>query len=196
MILAPRSRLLPCSSFHRPVKLICVRFPEPLLGLFFPAQRYMRRRRDEVRAEFRRRYGLAEPEPLPPEDDGQAGPDEAAMRAWVHAARDHRLATIGSIARDQDELLRSKADELERTGAAELITAAGEIRARIIRFRWGADVIEITRSKGAEQRGWSRSLLPRSPAPDRAEDISHHLAAGLAALQPAPPPPPGMARKR
>jgi hypothetical protein len=170
-----------------------VRLPEPVIGLFFPAQRYIRRRRDEERAAMRRRYGLAEPEPLPPEGDGQAGPAEA-MRAWADAARDHRLATIRSIERDQDELLRSKADELERTGTTELITGAGEIRARIIRFRWGADVIEITRSKGAEQCGWSRGGLPRSPAPGRADDISHHLAAALAALQP-PPPPPGMARQ-
>ena len=168
-----------------------MRLPGPVIGVLFPAQRYMRRQRDEWLRERIQRPGPSQPEPATLADGGQAAPDEAAARSRARAAREHRLAMIERIARDQEQLLRSKADELERVGAVELTTAAGEIRARIIRFRWGADVIEIASSRGAGRRGWNRSLLARSPAPDRAEQIRHLLAYALAALEPPPPAPEG-----
>ncbi|HSR84891.1 MAG TPA: hypothetical protein VLM11_11995 [Streptosporangiaceae bacterium] len=163
--------------------------PEPVIGLLFPAQRYLRRRREQWLREHRRSYPSGQPDPVAPEDDQQAAADEAAPRTWRQAVRDHRLAKIHRIARDQDKLLRSKADELARTGAAVVVTASGEISARIIRFRWGPDVIEISRSQAGENRGGSRSLLARSPASDRSEQIHDNLVQALAALESAPPPP-------
>lgn len=123
-----------------------------------------------------------------PEDERQPAWDEEAMRGWALAVREKRLAVTRRIARDQDELLRSKADQLERAGAVEVTTASGVISARITRFRWGDDVIEISRSHG-EQCGWSLGRLARSPSTARAAALTRHLAAALAALEPATPPP-------
>jgi hypothetical protein len=148
---------------------LCVA-PEPVIGFVFPA----------------RRYGAARPEPMAPERGHQAPRDEGVMR--TRAVRDHRLVMVQSIADNQEQLLYSKADELERTHMAELMSASGKINARIIRFRWGADVLEITRSRGGEHDGWSCVRLARSPRPARFAVLTREFAKALAAHEPPPVP--------
>jgi len=105
----------------------------------------------------------------------------------VRVLRDRRLAVIQAIESGRDELLRGTAGTLERTGAAQLTTAAGMISARITRFRWGDDVMEVSHSCGSGRCGWALGRLPRSPGPIRDAEITHSLAQALAALEPGPP---------
>jgi hypothetical protein len=161
-----------------------VQLPEAAVGLFFPAQRYMQQRANEHRSEFRKHVDLAVPERV------EAGVDREAPRQQLpergRALRDHRLATIAAVESEQRELLRSAAGNLERTGQAQLTTAAGTISARITRFRWGDDVIEVARSCNSGRCGWTLGRLPRSPGPIRDAEITHSLAQALAALEPSP----------
>jgi hypothetical protein len=166
-----------------------MRLPEPVTGFLFPARRYMRRRRKEQFQELRRGYFPARPEPLVPGGERQPASDREAIRNGEHPVRSRRLAKIEEVSRDQVELLRRTADELEHTGAAEHITASGQISARITRFRWGDDVIEIIRNHGGGQRGWSLGRLPRSRGPARTAALADHLTRALAALEAGPPPP-------
>jgi hypothetical protein len=170
-------------------RLTYVQLPEWVVGFLFPAQHYMRRRRDEYFQDLRRGHDTAQPQrahPRNPAQEGAEGAGDDPLLARARALRDHRLTTIGNIARDQDELLRAKAGELERTGAAEIVTAAGTIHARITRFRWGDDVIEITRSRGTGQQGQNGGTLARAPQPARTAAITRQLAQALAALEPRP----------
>jgi hypothetical protein len=162
-----------------------VQLPEAVVGFFFPAQRYMRQRWGEHRRELRRRFDLAVPERIELGDERQAAWMEMPER--VRVLRDHRLAVIQAVESGQDELLPSTAGTLERTGAAQLTTAAGMISARITRFRWGDDVIEVSDSCGSGRCGWALGRLPRSPGPIRDAEITHSLAQALAALEPGPP---------
>jgi hypothetical protein len=103
------------------------------------------------------------------------------------ALRDHRLATIAAIESEQGELLRNTAAMLERTGQAQLTSAAGLISARVTRFRWGDDVLEVTHTCSSGRCGWGLSRVPRSPEPVRDAQITHSLAQAVAAaLEPSP----------
>jgi hypothetical protein len=93
-----------------------------------------------------------------------------------------RLARGKNIADEQGEMLRVLVDELERTGTTSLSTPAGEIGARITRFRWGDDVIEVTQSSEGEQHGWTCGRLARSPGQARATVLIRQLAQALASL--------------
>jgi hypothetical protein len=161
-----------------------VQLPEAAVGLFFPAQRYLQQRANEHRREFRRRVDLAVPERVEPRHEREAARQQMPERG--RALRNHRLATIAAIESEQGELLRSAAGKLERTGQAQLTTAPGMISARITRFRWGDDVIEVTHTCGNGRCGWSLGRLPRSPGPIRDAAITHSLAQALAALEPSP----------
>jgi hypothetical protein len=174
----------PSGGLAREATLAGVQLPEAVVGLFFPAQRYMQQRASERRREFRGRVGLPVPEGVEPGDEREAARRQMPER--VRAQRDHRLATIAAIESEQGELLRSAAGKLERTGAAQLTTAAGMISARITRFRWGDDVIEVTRTCGTGRCRWSLGRLPRSPGPIRDAEMTRSLAQALAALEPGP----------
>lgn len=125
----------------------------------------------------------AEPtaEPVP----RSASDDEAVRRA--QALLNQRLSRTQRLGQDQAGLLHAGADELERTGAVTLTTAEGEVRARVTRFRWGDDVIEVTRSRDGQLCGTSRGLLARTSQPARSAALARHLARELAALEPNRP---------
>jgi hypothetical protein len=93
---------------------------------------------------------------------------------------------IERIAQDQAGLLGSTADTLEHVGSARLVTADGEIQARLTRFRWGDDVLEVARRRDGLPCGRSMSVLARSPEARRTRVITFHLAASLAKLEPGP----------
>jgi hypothetical protein len=164
-----------------------MQFPQWIIELAFPAQRYARRRRQAFFDERRRRHHLAQPQQVTADDADQADPDDEFLRARAQSVRDRRLARISTIARDQEELLRAKAEELERTGAAEISTADGQVIARLIRFRWGKDVLDLSRSLGGQPADWSLGTVPRSPAPERTANITSQLAQAVAAVEPPPP---------
>jgi hypothetical protein len=164
-----------------------VQLPEWAIELVFPAQGYARRRRQEFIDDGRRHHHLAQAEQVSSADGGQPAPDEESLRARREAARDHRFARISSITADQGELLHAKAEEIERTGTAYISTAAGEISASLVRFRWGKDVLDISRTRGGQQAGWSLGTVPRAPAQARTAAITFDLAKALAALEPLPP---------
>ena len=164
-----------------------MQLPEWAIDLVFPAQGYARRRRQEFIDDRRRHHHLVRAEQVSPADAGQPTPDEESLRARRDAARDHRLARISSIAADQGELLHAKAGEIERAGTVRISTAAGEISATLVRFRWGKDVLDISRTRGGQQAGWSLGTVPRAPAEARTAAITFDLAKALAALEPLPP---------
>jgi hypothetical protein len=70
--------------------------------------------------------------------------------------------------------LRTKTEELIATGVAMLQLSSGDMRARIIRFRWGALVLEITRPGGT-----SRNRLSKPQARD-VSAVATYLALALA----------------
>jgi hypothetical protein len=156
-----------------------VQLPEPVIGFIFPAQRHMRRRRDEYIDERRRQA-----RPAGSVEATDPAPDDGAVYQRARRIRDHRLAATESISRDQDHLLLAKASELERTGATQIVTPSGRVSARVTRFRWGDDVVEINRTRGGPQHGWSGGRLARSPRSARERTLAHYLAQALAALEP------------
>jgi len=105
----------------------------------------------------------------------------------MHEMPDHRLARIGSIAAEQQELLHATADGLERTGTAEISIAEGNIGGRLIRFRWAPYLLDISRTREGVPAGWSLGTVPRSPASARTAAITSALAQALAALEPVAP---------
>jgi hypothetical protein len=161
-----------------------VQLPEAVVGFFFPAQRYMQRRGKGTPPRDQDALLPGCLERLEPGDERQAAQPEMPERGGV--LRDHRLARIAAIETEQGELLRNTAGTLERTGAAQLKTAAGMISARITRFRWGDDVIEVTHACGNGRCGRGGGRLPRSPGPIRDAEITRSLAQALAALEPDP----------
>jgi hypothetical protein len=165
-----------------------VQFPQWAIELAFPAQGYARRRRQAFFDERRRQHHLAQAKQVSEDNADQAVPDDESFRARAQAVRDHRLSRITSIASEGDVLLHAMADDLERTGSAEISTAEGEIAARIVRFRWGKDVLDISRSLRGQPAGWSLGTLPRSPTSERTAAITYELAKALAAIEPLPPP--------
>jgi hypothetical protein len=173
-----------------------VQIPKQVVELAYPAQRYARRRRQAFIRERRLLHRLAEPGQVAEDDTEQAGPDEESVHARAQTLRDHRLARIGSIAADQDELLSAKAEELVRMGATQIRTPTGAIAARLVRFRWGKDVIDISRSKeGGRSAGWSLGTVPRLPTAARTAAITFELTKALAALERFPPFPPSSANR-
>ncbi|MBO0822973.1 MAG: hypothetical protein J2P27_03820 [Actinobacteria bacterium] len=164
-----------------------MQLPQWVIEFAFPAQGYARRRQRAFIDGRRRLHRLAQAKPVTADIADQAGPDDESFRARAQARRDHRIARISGIAADQEELLRAKAEVLMRNGLAQIETSDGEIAARIIRFRWGKDVIDIPRSREGQPAGWSSSSVPRSPASARMAAITFALAKALAALEPPLP---------
>jgi hypothetical protein len=160
-----------------------MQLPQWAVDLAFPAQRFSRRRQEAYINERRRQHPLAKPTRVSENDGGQAVHDESIL-ARAHELRDHRMTRISSIAAEQKELLHATAADLERTGTAEISTAEGKIGARLVRFRWGLDVLDITRTHEGRPAGWSRGTVPRSPASARTAAITSALAQALAALNP------------
>jgi hypothetical protein len=163
-----------------------MQLPQRLSILALPAQRFSRRSQQAYINERRRHHPLAQPRRVSETDAGQAAEDES-FQERAHEIRDHRLARISSIAAEQQELLHATAEDLERTGTAEISTADGKIAARLVRFRWGPDVLDIARTHGGRPAGWSLGTVPRSPASERTAAITFALAQALAALEPLAP---------
>jgi len=148
----------------------------------------MRRRHEARLRELRQRHSLAEPSQAGRVQEAPAaGREEPGTRA--QALLHHRLALVQSIRDSQAALLRDTASELDRTRQAEIITASGEIRARITRFRWGDDVLELTRSQPVGRSGSSMCRLRRSGGEARTAALIDEIAHALAALEPWQPPP-------
>jgi hypothetical protein len=155
--------------------------PSWLVGLFNPAHAYMERMSRTHRGGRRGRR-----------QRGQPFPEAVVLGSGVHGARaatakelrliraqsqeGQRLfeARLAAIEKRYSSLLQAKASELIGTGTTTMVTSAGEVQARILRFRWGADVLEITRPGGE-----GRSTLQRSHAREPAVLISF-LAHALA----------------
>lgn len=161
-----------------------MQLPQWAVDLAFPAQRFSRRRQQAYISERRRHHPLAQPTRVNANDAGQAAQDEF-LPSRAHEMRDRRLARMCSIAAEQKELLHATAEDLQQTGTAEVSTADGEIAARLIRFRWGPDVLDITRTHLGRPGGWSLSSVPRSPASARTAAFTSALAQALAALEPS-----------
>jgi hypothetical protein len=164
-----------------------MQLPQWAIHLALPAQRYARRRQQAYINERRRQHPLAQPTRISENEARPPAADDESFQARTHKIRDHRLARISSIAAEQDELLHATAEDLERTGTTEISTAEGNIAARLIRFRWGPDSLDITRTREGHPAGWSLSTVPRSPASARTAAITSALAQALAALDPLPP---------
>jgi hypothetical protein len=96
----------------------------------------------------------------------------------AQAAAEHRryMARFHAIEKRHGELLRATAGLLAATGTATLHTTAGDIQARIVRFRDEAVVLEVEYPSGRSQSRSSESTV--------AEAAVHQLANALASLQP------------
>lgn len=164
-----------------------MQLPQWAIDLALPAQRYLRRRQQVIINEHRRQHPLAEAKRISENEARQAPPQSEAVQARRRQMRDQRLQIISSIADERGDLLRATAEDLERTGSGEIRTAGGEISARLIRFRWGPDVLDITRTRDGRHAGWSLDYVPRSPVAARAKAITWALAKALAALEPLAP---------
>lgn len=163
-----------------------------LLDFAFPAQRYLRRSSEQRRHEMVQRLGLSEPPPRVPPDFGATafGWAEPGSERW-RALRGERLAARDRILADQEDLLHSTVATLERTRTAEIRTAAGTISARIASFRWGPDVLEVTRTGPHGRRGFGTGLLTRHHGADRTRELMTTLAYHLAVLGEGNTPPVG-----
>jgi len=157
-----------------------MQLPDSIVGFIFPAQRYLRRQRQVRIRQFRQRHDPAEPKPPADGMPLPNGPTLARIR--------QRQAAAERLEREQAELLRSTASELDRTTEAKIVTESGMIRAQIKRFRWGADVLEITHSSRTGRSGSSRCVLQRSASQLRTKVLVSNLAMALAALEPRDPP--------
>ena len=155
--------------------------PVWIVAIRDPAYAYMLRSSGSCRphARFRRRRTNRTPtgyaplgEPMP-----QATPEELqTFRAQAEADTEVWLARLHDVENRHGELLRETAAVLTRGGAATLRTSAGNIRARIIRFRKEAVVLEILFPGGRIQS--------RSTAPLVRDQAVHQLANALVAIRP------------
>jgi hypothetical protein len=104
--------------------------------------------------------------------------NEEIEHLQAQAAAEHRryMARFHDIEMRHGELLRASAEALAAKGIATLPTTAGDIRARLVRFREGAVVLEIDHPNGRSQSRSSESTV--------AEATVHELANALASIQP------------
>ena len=155
-----------------------MQLPEPVIGFIFPAQRYLRRRSYPWRHQLRQRHGLAEPQRITAAA-ASAQPDASDRASEI---LNRRLAARDRVLREQDDLIRAASAELDRNRAAEIRTPVGEVSARIVRFRWGDDVLTIDRSQAGGRTGGGGCKLPRRPGPARSAELRRQLAYHLAVL--------------
>ena len=96
----------------------------------------------------------------------------------AQAAAEHRryMARFHDIEKRHGKLLRTTAGALAASGTATLHTTAGDIQARIVRFREEAVVLEVEYPSGRSQS--------RSSEPTVAEAAVHQLANALASIHP------------
>src|ERR1700730_4357223 len=104
--------------------------------------------------------------------------DEEMQRLRAQGAEASRLfiSRVHEVEQRRGEILRATAAELVRVGAATLRTTAGDIHARVIRFRNQAVVIEIV-----YRGGWSQARASQSTV---TESCVHGLASALAQESP------------
>jgi hypothetical protein len=166
-----------------------VHIPSWLVGVFDPAHAYMERT-SQARGRPSRQ----------PHEGGWQSASEAFLigspgapgRPTEAPAADFRLfraqsedyerrweARVSEIEVRYNSFLRTKAWELIAASAATLSLTTGDMRARIIRFRWGALVLEITRPGGI-----SRNRLSKPQARD-VSVLATYLALALAQDQSA-----------
>jgi hypothetical protein len=86
------------------------------------------------------------------------------------------MARVRDVENRHGEVLRRTAEDLMRVGTATLRTSAGDIQARIIRFRTEAVVLEIQ-----YPGGWSQG---RSSLSTVGETSVHALTNALASTRP------------
>jgi hypothetical protein len=101
------------------------------------------------------------------------------FRAQSEDYERHWEARVSEIEVRYNSFLRTTAGELIAASAATLPLTTGDMRARIIRFRWGALVLEITRPGGI-----SRNRLSKPQARD-VSVLATYLALALAQDQSA-----------
>jgi hypothetical protein len=163
-----------------------VNIPSWLVGVFDPAHAYMERtskargRGRPSRQQHERGRPSASEAFLIGPAGAPGGPGEASadqLRLFRAESEDDdrrweaRLSEIGAR---YNSFLRTKAEELVATSVATLRLTTGDVRARIIRFRWGALVLEITRPGGM-----SRNRLSKRQARD-VSVLATYLALALA----------------
>jgi hypothetical protein len=157
--------------------------PVWIVGIRDPAYAYMLRSGGDYRRRprlLRRRrggYGFTGYVPL---GSGRAPKpaDEEIAYLQAQAAAEHRryAARFQDIEKRHGELLRATAGALAARGTATLHTTAGDIQARIVRFREGAVVLEVEHPGGRSQSRSSESTV--------AEAAVHQLANAVASIQP------------
>jgi len=165
-----------------------VHIPSWLVGVFDPAHAYMERTSKARGRPHRQRHGrgwqLASEAFLIGPAGAPGGPREATaeeLRLFRAQSEDYerREARLSEIEVRYNSFLRTKARELIATSVATLRLTTGDIRARIIRFRWGALVLEIT-----QPGGMSRNRLSKPQARD-VSVLATYLALALAKDQSA-----------
>jgi hypothetical protein len=170
-----------------------VLIPSWLVGVFDPAHAYMER---TSKARGRGRPSRQQQERGRPSagESVLVGPVAAPAAPREAIADGLRLFRAQSDSEDVDRrwearlseievlyssFLRTTAEELFASDVATLRLTSGDMRARIIRFRWGALVLEITRPGGT-----SRNRLSKRQARD-VSVLATYLALALAQDQSA-----------
>jgi hypothetical protein len=152
-----------------------------IIAIRDPAHAYMVRRSGNPRGRPHlrrhradRAYGGYAPlgAPMP-----QPTPDQL-QQLWLRADAAHRvfLARVRDMESRHGELLRRTVEELTRAGTATLRTSAGDIQARMVRFRKDAVVLEVD-----FPGGWSQSRASLSTV---GEASVHALTSALAQIRP------------
>jgi hypothetical protein len=156
------------------------------VGVFDPAHAYMERT-SKARGHgrpSRQQHERGQPSASEAVLVGPAGAPGAPREATADELRLFRAqsedvdrdweARLSEIEVLYNSFLRAKAEELIATGVATLQLTTGDMRARIIRFRWGALVLEINRPGGM-----SRTRLSKPQARD-VSVLATYLAIALA----------------
>lgn len=141
-----------------------VRLPTFLVGVVDPAQAYLQKRSGRRPARRRSSTGAATYAPLTRADDGAVTapasvpaapvvpPDARTTEAHSRA----RTAALDRVLQDHRQLLDAVARRLDATGEAHLDTPSAEVRARVVRFRWGDSVLEVEgRRRPPEGGAWA-----------------------------------------
>jgi hypothetical protein len=155
--------------------------PVWIVAIRDPAYAYMLRSSGvrRPRAPLRRRRAarisigyapLGAPIPQPTHDEIQQ------LRSQADAANRVFMARVRDVENRHGEVVRRTAEDLMRVGTATLRTSAGDIQARIIRFRKEAVVLEIQ-----YPGGWSQG---RSSLSTVGETSVHALTNALASTRP------------
>jgi hypothetical protein len=163
-----------------------VRIPSWLVGVFDPAHAYMERTskaRERGRPRLQR-HERGQPSVSEAVLTGPSGTSDGLSEATADELRLFRAqsedyerrweARVAEIEVRYKSFLRTKAEELIAASVATLRLTTGDVQARIIRFRWGALVLEITRPGGM-----SRNRLSKPQARD-VSVLATYLALALA----------------